>query len=136
MSMKADQLKIAYIVGGSRVWAWNLMADLARAEDMSGKVFLYDIDFPAAKNNEIIGNNIQKEKWEYKAVKTIGESLSGADFVVISILPGTFDEMECDVHLPEEYGIYQSVGDSVGPGGIIRSLRCVPMMEEIAHSRK
>ena len=73
MSMKADQLKIAYIGGGSRVWAWNLMADLARAEDMSGKVFLYDIDFPAAKNNEIIGNNIQKEKWEYKAVKTIGE---------------------------------------------------------------
>lgn len=134
MSMKADQLKIAYIGGGSRVWAWNLMADLARAEDMSGKVFLYDIDFPAAKNNEIIGNNIQKEKWEYKAVKTIGESLSGADFVVISILPGTFDEMECDVHLPEEYGIYQSVGDSVGPGGIIRSLRCVPMMEEIAHA--
>ena len=101
---------------------------------MSGKVYLYDIDFNAAKNNEIIGNKINKEKWEYKAVETIGESLQDADFVVISILPGTFDEMEFDVHLPEEYGIYQSVGDSVGPGGIIRSLRTAPMMEDIAYA--
>ena len=134
MAMQANNLKIAYIGGGSRIWAWNLMADLANAEDMSGKVYLYDIDFNAAKNNEIIGNKINKEKWEYKAVETIGESLQDADFVVISILPGTFDEMEFDVHLPEEYGIYQSVGDSVGPGGIIRSLRTAPMMEDIAYA--
>lgn len=42
--------------------------------------------------------------------------LSGADIVIISILPGTLDDMETDVHLPERYGIYQSVGDTVGPG--------------------
>lgn len=46
---------------------------------------------------------------------------------MISILPGTFDEMESDVHLPERYGIYQSVGDTVGPGGLVRALRTIPM---------
>ncbi|MBQ3141726.1 MAG: alpha-glucosidase/alpha-galactosidase, partial [Clostridia bacterium] len=49
-----------------------------------------------------------------------------------SILPGTFDEMESDVHTPEKYGIYQSVGDTSGPGGIIRALRTIPMMQVIA----
>ena len=42
-------LKIAYIGGGSRGWAWNLMKDLAGAEDLSGEVALYDIDYEAAK---------------------------------------------------------------------------------------
>lgn len=131
MSKKCENLKIAYIGGGSRGWAWGLMSDLAVADDISGKVYLYDIDYEAAKNNEIIGNSIEEGNWEYVASKTIGEALTGADFVVISILPGTFDEMESDVHLPEEYGIYQSVGDTSGPGGIVRALRTLPMFEEI-----
>jgi alpha-galactosidase len=46
----------------------------------------------------------------------LSEALTGADFVVISILPGTFDEMESDVHTPEKYGIFQPVGDFYRPG--------------------
>ena len=131
------QLKIAYIGGGSRGWAWKLMSDLVGCPDMAGDVYLYDIDFEAAKNNEIIGNKFNTAEgavshWNYHAVPTIKEALTGADFVVISILPGTFDEMQSDVHAPEKYGIYQSVGDTSGPGGIIRALRTLPMMEEIA----
>lgn len=134
---KAEDVKIAYIGGGSRGWAWGLMSDLAACDDMSGKVDLYDIDYEAAGHNEIIGNKYNfaegvKSHWDYKAVKTIDEALTGADFVVISILPGTFDEMESDVHAPEKYGIYQSVGDTTGPGGILRALRTVPMYEVIA----
>lgn len=68
----------------------------------------------AAQNNAIIGNKFgsaegAKSKWDYSAAKSLEEALTGADFVVISILPGTFDEMESDVHTPEKYGIYQSV---------------------------
>lgn len=131
-----ENIKIAYIGGGSRGWAWGLMSDLAAADDISGDVYLYDIDYEAAQANEIIGNKVNqaegaKSIWNYKAVKTIGEALRGADFVVISILPGTFDEMESDVHEPEKYGIYQSVGDTYGPGGTIRALRTIPMYEEI-----
>lgn len=134
---KAENVKIAYIGGGSRGWAWGLMSDLAAADDISGTVYLYDIDYEAARNNEIIGEKFNKAEgaktvWNYKAVKTIGEALTGADFVVISILPGTFDEMESDVHAPEKYGIYQSVGDTSGPGGIVRAMRALPMFEEIA----
>lgn len=137
LNNKAENVKIAYIGGGSRGWAWGLMSDLTKVEDMRGMVYLYDIDYQAAKKNEVIGNRISdlpdcKIPWIYKAVPTIDEALPDADFVVISILPGTFDEMESDVHAPEKYGIYQSVGDTSGPGGIIRALRTVPMMEVIA----
>ena len=44
--------------------------------------------------------------------------------------------MESDVHLPERLGIYQSVGDTAGPGGIIRSLRTLPMFVDIANAIK
>ena len=136
---KVEGLKIAYIGGGSRGWAWGLMSDLVSNEDMSGEVALYDIDFEAAYHNEIIGNMYNsaegaKSHWDYKAFRDIGEALTGANFVVISILPGTFKEMESDVHTPEKYGIYQSVGDTTGPGGVIRALRTIPMFEEIAHN--
>ena len=127
-----ENLKIAYIGGGSRGWAWTLMNDLSKTDDLSGTVYLYDIDFDAAKANEEIGKKFPGDRWNYRAVKTVGEALTGADFVIVSILPGTFDEMEYDVHSPEKYGIYQSVGDTAGPGGFIRALRTVPMMREIA----
>ena len=117
---KATGIKIAYVGGGSRGWAWGLMSDLAVEESMNGTVSLYDIDFQAAKDNETIGNKIKdtegvKSVWKYEAVHTLQEALTGADFVIISILPGTFDEMQSDVHTPEKYGIYQSVGDTTGP---------------------
>ncbi len=134
---KAENIKIAYVGGGSRGWAWGLMSDLVACEDMSGDVYLYDIDIEAAEHNEIIGNMYNevegaKSRWNYHACKTAEEAMTGADFVIISILPGTFDEMESDVHTPEKYGIYQSVGDTSGPGGIVRAMRTVPMYEVIA----
>ena len=138
---KAENVKIAYIGGGSRGWAWSLMSDLAASEKMSGDVYLYDIDYEAAERNAVIGDKFNyctnaKAHWNYYVSKTIDEALSGADFVVISILPATFDEMESDVHLPEKYGIYQPVGDTTGPGGVIRALRTIPMFEYIAEKIK
>ena len=125
-------LNIAYIGGGSRGWAWTLMTDLAKEKALSGTIRLYDIDVPAAEKNAIIGNRLSRRedvpgKWKYEVKETIGEALTGADFVIISILPGTFDEMEVDVHMPERLGIYQSVGDTTGPGGMIRALRTIPL---------
>ena len=138
---KVENVKIAYIGGGSRNWGWGLMSDLTSNEEMSGDVYLYDIDFEAAKDNELIGSMYNdlpeaKSKWGYHAVKTAKEALEGANFVIISILPGTFDEMESDVHTPEKYGIYQSVGDTSGPGGVVRAMRTIPMYEEIAENIK
>ncbi len=54
--------------------------------------------------------------------------------MIISILPGTFEDMRVDVHVPEAYGILQSVGDTVRPGGVFRALRTVPVYEEFAEA--
>ncbi|MCY8718553.1 alpha-galacturonidase LplD [Bacillus sp. S10C12M] len=129
-----DHIKIAYIGGGSQGWARSLMSDLSVDERMSGTVALYDLDFEAAQKNEVIGNHSGDGRWRYEAVSTLKKALSGADIVIISILPGSLEDMEIDVHLPERCGIYQSVGDTVGPGGIIRGLRAAPMFAEIARA--
>ncbi len=134
---RVDDLRIAYIGGGSRGWAWGFMTDLAREPQLSGVVRLYDIDRTAAEHNAVIGNRLKDRedapgKWSYEVSDTLEQTLTGADFVVISILPGTFDEMESDVHAPERLGIYQSVGDTAGPGGMIRALRTLPMFAKFA----
>ncbi|MCL2498967.1 MAG: alpha-glucosidase/alpha-galactosidase [Defluviitaleaceae bacterium] len=133
------KVKIGYIGGGSMGWAWSVMKDLALEPALCGEVRLYDIDHESAKANVKIAaflNNHEKTvvKWEYTNATTLGEALDGVDFVIISILPGTFDEMKSDVHAPEAYGIYQSVGDTTGPAGIVRSMRTVPMMAVIAEA--
>lgn len=136
-----SELQIAYIGGGSRGWAWTFMTDLAMEKDMSGTIRLYDIDKEAAGHNERIGNDLSARedvagKWKYQTYDSLETVLTGADFVVISILPGTFDEMAVDVHMPERLGIWQSVGDTAGPGGIMRSLRTLPMFAEIGEAIK
>jgi alpha-galactosidase len=110
------------------------MKDLVSEKEIAGTIHLYDIDTKAAKANEELGNRVMKENgglWRFVTESSLERALDGADFVFISILPGGFEEMAVDVHAPEKYGIYQSVGDTVGAGGLSRSLRTVPMFEEI-----
>lgn len=131
------RIKIAYIGGGSKEWARVFMTDLALATDLSGEIALYDIDREAAIRNKKIGDRINMHpntlsKWDYLVTDTIEAALTGADFVAISILPGFIETMNVDVHAPEKYGIFQSVGDTVGPGGVIRSMRTVPLFEFFA----
>lgn len=136
---KAEEIQIAYIGGGSRGWAWTFMTDLAMEAQISGTIRLYDIDRAAAEANKTIGNALKGRedvvgKWDYVVKDTLEDALTGADFVVISIMPKTFDEMEVDVHMPERLGIYQSVGDTAGPGGMMRALRTIPMFVEFAEA--
>ncbi len=135
------QVNIAYIGGGSKEWARVFMSDLALAQGLSGEIRLYDIDRPAAQRNAAIGGYINQDPktasvFRYQVCPTIDEALTGADFVIISILPGTFQEMRSDVHAPEKYGIYQSVGDTAGPGGVLRAMRTVPIYEGFARKIK
>lgn len=130
-------IKIAYIGGGSKLWARSFMQDLALAEGIGGEVSLYDIDREAAIRNQKIATRIHqkaeaKAPFVYTVADSLAECLTGADFVLISILPGTFAQMRSDVHAPEKHGIYQSVGDTVGPGGVLRAMRTVPIYEGFA----
>ncbi len=132
-----NKIKICYIGGGSKNWARVFMSDLALTEGLSGEIALYDIDTEAAIRNTKIGgyindNPLTLSHFTYKVYESLDLALKGSDFVIISILPGTFKEMRSDVHAPEKYGVYQSVGDTTGPGGVLRAMRTVPLYETFA----
>jgi alpha-galactosidase len=138
--MRGDpkDLKFCYIGGGSRNWAWVFIKDLAFEKDISGTIYLYDIDVESARANEVLGNKVMAAnnpgRFTFKTEPSLEKALDGADFVFISILPGDFEEMSVDVHAPEKYGIYQTVGDTVGAGGLNRALRTIPMYQEIGRA--
>ncbi|MFN2172681.1 MAG: alpha-glucosidase/alpha-galactosidase [Candidatus Promineifilaceae bacterium] len=130
MKNKLDplNLKIAYIGGSSRVWARTLMADLALEPALDGRIDLYDIDFPAAKMNEQLGNWISdlpqaRSSWKYTAVEDIVQALQNADLVFVSIQPGSFELMAHEIAVAEKYGMYFPVGDTTGVPGLMRGLR-------------
>jgi len=128
-------MKITYIGGGSKGWAHHYFSDLLLQDKLNGELALYDINLKKAENNVRFFDKLKrvnkdqiKSEWTAKVYPTIEEALKGCDFVVISILPGTFDNMQWDVHYAERYGVQQTVGDTVGAGGYSRALRTIPAM--------
>ncbi len=134
------RIKICYIGGGSKMWAQVFMSDLSLSKHLEGDIHLYDIDIESAERNKRIGDIISSKssvsKWNYVVDKNIDDALINSDVVIISILPGTLDEMYSDVHTPEKYNIYQSAGDTTGPGGVVRAMRTVPIYEFFAKKIK
>ena len=133
-----EEIKIAYIGGGSRAWAPKLMTDLALCPFLKGELILYDIDEKAAWANVAVAESIfnhvdSKTKFKVRVAKTVKETLENADFVVMSIEPGSITFRYGDLEIPKKYGIIQTVGDTTGPGGIIRALRAIPIYEYYAH---
>ncbi len=131
----ATKIAIAYIGGGSRAWAPKLMSDLALCSELSGELRLFDIDLEAARANtevaaRIFGHADSRTRFEVRAVASAEEALRGADFVVLSIEPGPITMRYADLEIPARYGILQPVGDTTGPGGILRALRAVPVYRE------
>jgi alpha-galactosidase len=137
-AVKAE-ISLAYVGGGSLNWARTLMADLVHDGSITGEIRLFDLDLAAAQRNADLGNRYSEAhglKLRYSVATSLPIALKGADFVVISILPGTFDDMANDLDLPAAAGIKQSVGDTVGPGGFVRAMRAIPAMAEIAEAIK
>ena len=130
--------KIAYVGGGSLNWALKLMSDLAYDTRLEADVRLFDLDRDSAERNAKIGARFadvsRGTPARYTVSNTLQDALTGADVVVISILPGRFEEMAQDIGIPARFGIAQAVGDTVGPGGFVRALRSIPMMVEIAEA--
>lgn len=121
-------VNIAYIGGGSKAWAQILLKDLLLQDKLCGTVKLYDIDQEAARKNQVVLKKLAamvnvKSEWQIEVYDSLETVLPESDFIVLSILPGTFEDMTKDVHHSEEYGIWQSVGDTVGPGGYRRATR-------------
>jgi alpha-galactosidase/6-phospho-beta-glucosidase family protein len=137
--MPAIDLKIAYIGGGSREWARKLMFDLALCPELAGEVALYDIDTEAAHLNEQLGNWLQVQPgvvshWHYTTAPTLSSALQGADFVIISIQPGSLEVMAEEIALAEQYGLFFPVGDTTGAPGLVRGLRAATIYAGFAEA--
>ncbi len=89
-----------------------------------------NLDLTAAVVDRMIRES--GKDFRLETTDNLEEALTGADFVIITISTGGLDAMEFDLEIPKKYGIYQSVGDTVGPGGWARALRNIPVFQGIA----
>jgi alpha-galactosidase len=128
--------KMVLIGAGSAMFTAGIIADLAKERTLGPwEIGLVDID-PKALD---VGYNLSRKVIEAREAdislkKTTNrkEVLPGADIVVTTIGVGGRRSWEADVFIPRKYGIFQPVGDSVGPGGISRAMRMIPAMRDIA----
>lgn len=133
--------KICIIGGGSRLWAINFMKDLALNKEAAGTVALYDIDKEASRNNVEVGKRMLKinnneDRFSFVAIDELEPALEGANLVLIVIEPGKTECRYADLVLPEQYGILETVGDTTGPGGLIRARRALPLFFDFARAIK
>jgi alpha-galactosidase/6-phospho-beta-glucosidase family protein len=131
------EARICHVGGGGALWAVTLMRDLALEPGLGGELRLYDIDHEAAKVNQRLGEALfahpeARSRFEVTVADTASEALSGTDIVVMSIEPGPVECRFADLVIPARRGIIQTVGDSVGPGGIARAWRAVPTFLDYA----
>ena len=127
--------KIVLIGAGSTEFTPGLLADLVGSPSLrDSEVALVDIDPWAVDTMVGLARRLATERGADLVVSGTTdrrEALPGADFVTTTIAVGGARGWETDVRVPEKYGVYQTVGDSVGPGGVFRALRHVP--EIVAH---
>jgi alpha-galactosidase/6-phospho-beta-glucosidase family protein len=128
--------RITIIGGGSYQWTPKLLVDFVNTEALrDAQIVLHDIDpAPLPKMVELTGHlaGIRGSGVTATATTDRRRALEGADFVVINISTGGFVSMRHDLEIPERYGVRQAVGDTVGPGGVLRALRNIPVFLDIA----
>ena len=127
--------KMVLIGAGSSVFAKGLILDLIGRKEEQWHLSLVDIDEKALESIYALGSKMIKQK---EADIILDRStdrrdlLKGADYVVTTIGVGGRRAWEQDVFIPRKYGLFQSVGDATGPGGVSRTMRMIPPMVEIA----
>jgi alpha-galactosidase len=132
--------KIVMLGAGSTVFARNLLGDCMSSEALhDSDIVLYDIDAQRLRENERILTAINKGKGGYSKISSyagfenLKKALLGADFVFNAIQVGGYDPATiADFEIPKKYGLRQTIGDTLGIGGIMRALRTIPVMEQVA----
>ena len=133
-------MKLTFLGAGSTIFARNVIGDCMCSEVLRDSVFaLYDIDGTRINESRTILEAIRKNNGGYGRIECyIGEenrkdALRGADFVVNAIQVGGYDPCTIiDFELPKKYGLQQTIGDTLGIGGIMRALRTIPVMQSFA----
>jgi len=129
-------MKVAIIGGGSYLWSPGFCRQFIRSQRLKDiELALMDRDAQAlelvAETVEIMRN---QEDSPLRLAKTLDmdAALDAADYVLVSISTGGLEAMRHDVEIPQKYGIWHTVGDTVGPGGWSRAVRNIPVFHEIA----
>ncbi len=131
-------MKIVIVGGGSYCWTPRIFRDIVQTPFLEGaEIVLQDINANHLKDLHAccasILDQLEKDKvFKLSAEMDHARALRRADAVVLTITTGAYESMEGDLRIPYKYGIYQPVGDTVGPGGICRSLRNIPVVVDIA----
>ncbi|EKN65223.1 alpha-galactosidase [Neobacillus bataviensis LMG 21833] len=129
--------KITFIGAGSTVFAKNVLGDCMMVPELEGFEFaLYDIDEKRLKESEGMLTNLRNrynQTIQIKAYADRKEALHGAKYVINAIQVGGYKPSTViDFEIPKKYGLRQTIADTVGIGGIFRSLRTIPVMFDFA----
>jgi len=128
--------RIVIVGGGSNAWTPNIVKDMLLTPGIADSTFvLYDIRREAAdlvaaflaKLNARLGTRAT-----FVATDDRRRAFEGGDYFIITISTGGLDAMAHDLAIPEEYGIFHTVGDTSGPGGWARMLRNYPVFALLA----
>ncbi len=133
-------MKLTFMGAGSTVFARNVIGDCMCSEALRDSTFaLYDIDGERLKQSETIINAMRNSlggygKIEcYLGVENRKAALKDANYVVNAIQVGLYDPCTIiDFEIPKKYGLRQTIGDTLGIGGIMRALRTIPVMDDFA----
>lgn len=130
-------LKITFIGAGSTVFAKNVLGDCMLTPALrEAELALFDIDMERLKDSENMLKNMNKNNGGYAKVVAYTdrkEALRGAKYVVNAIQVGGYEPCTVtDFEIPRKYGLRQTIGDTLGIGGIFRALRTIPVLLDIA----
>ena len=134
-------LKITFIGAGSTVFAKNVLGDVMLTPALREcEIALYDIDATRLEESYLmltsLNRNVNSDAAvikKYLGVEERKEALAGARFVVNAIQVGGYEPCTVtDFEIPKKYGLRQTIGDTMGIGGIFRALRTIPVLEGIA----
>jgi alpha-galactosidase len=129
--------KIAIIGAGSMVFSTTLTNDILQTPGLEGStVALMDPALEKAKSVENYVNKvIKKNNLSHKVFATADkkEAIQGADYVITTFQIGGMEAYKYDYEIPMKYGVDQCLGQCVGPGGVFRGLRTIPVLVELIH---
>lgn len=127
--------KITVIGGGSIIFSTTVMNDLLATPALSDSSFV--LVNPTLARAERVESYVQRIVAQNGLKATIRsttdrrEALKDADFVITAIKIGGSKAFQADFEIPKKYGIDVCVGECVGPGGVFRALRTIPVMVDI-----
>lgn len=129
--------KIAMIGAGSMVFCKTLVNDILATEALqNSEICLMSRTREKLERMErFVQRMIDENKLPAKTWSTLDrrEALKGADYVICMIQVGGVDAFTHDYEIPMKYGVDQCIGDSLGPGGVFRGLRTIPVLMDIVN---